>query len=89
MEADKRSVRVPLHPLPECCRTSRTYGRPLGGWTVWGDAKLDNVVFHPSKPEVAALLDWELCAIGSSARLFPLNTRRTLNFRGWLFQGVL
>ncbi|KAI6779268.1 Acyl-CoA dehydrogenase family member-like protein [Emericellopsis cladophorae] len=31
---------------------------------VHGDYKIDNMVFHPSRPEVIGLLDWEMATVG-------------------------
>jgi len=38
-----------------------------------GDLRLDNMIFHPTRPEVIALLDWELSTVGDPVADFAYN----------------
>lgn len=37
---------------------------PLKLTLIHGDFKIDNVLFYPNEPKIAAVLDWELCTFG-------------------------
>ena len=44
--------------LPQNIPQSEEFG------LVHGDYRLDNLIFHPEKPEILAILDWELSTLG-------------------------
>ncbi len=55
-------------PIPEADRLMAWLPRTVPAQTrvsiVHGDYRLDNMVFHADRPEVAAVLDWELSTLG-------------------------
>ncbi len=59
-------------PLPEQTRTS----------VVHGDYRIDNMIYAKDRPEVLAVLDWELVDPGRSARRFHL-CRDGVGHRKW------
>lgn len=54
IEAMDRLIEWLPRTVPEQERTS----------IVHGDYRIDNLIFHPDRPEVAAVLDWELSTLG-------------------------
>nr|WP_295083100.1 phosphotransferase [uncultured Roseateles sp.] len=54
---DELIARLPAH-IPASARD------PSEVAIVHGDFRLDNLIFHPDKPEVMAVLDWELSTLG-------------------------
>ena len=56
-----------MHWLPERI--------PAGDETrlVHGDFRIDNLIFHPTRPEVIAVLDWELSTLGHPLADFAYN----------------
>src|SRR3954469_19515939 len=46
---------------------------------VHGDYRLDNMIFHPTEPRVAAVLDWELCTLGDPLADFTYLLMNWLN----------
>jgi aminoglycoside phosphotransferase (APT) family kinase protein len=48
---------------------------PAGDETsiVHGDLRCDNIIFHPEKPDVVAVLDWELATLGHPLADFAYN----------------
>lgn len=56
-------------PIPEIDALADWLGRNLPAeedetTLVHGDYRIGNLIFHPAKPEVAAVLDWELSTLG-------------------------
>lgn len=54
---------------------------------IHGDYRMDNMIFHPTKPEVVAVLDWELSTLGDPLADFAYHVM-SWRLPGSLFRGI-
>jgi aminoglycoside phosphotransferase (APT) family kinase protein len=64
MMVDGRAKTAEMETLMSYLRENMAISEPEPTAIVHGDVGLHNVILHPTKPEVAAILDWEICTLG-------------------------
>lgn len=64
--AGQSKVVKPIPDFEKICKylLENAPSDPLKLTLIHGDFKIDNVLFYPNEPKIAAVLDWELCTFG-------------------------
>lgn len=84
-----RASQTEMNPAMECLIEWLPQHLPQAGPTrlVHGDYRLDNLIFHPTSPQVIAVLDWELSTLGDPIADFAYHAM-TWRIAPDLFRGL-